>query len=857
MLPTVFLSLEGGDEKFVNQVQRFLPDGLAYFYPRSFANGEQLISAMEERVGQATMFALFASKKSLASPWVGFELDRARIAKIKSPKFRILVIPIDREVTHTDLPAWMREFWISRVGDGPREIARYIRQALVSGPLSYLPGNQIYGRGAMVDRAIGAVGEIVLRTEQTPNVFILAGNNGIGRRTFKRKLLAEGFPGTPELGFGPEFVLPQFADLADLYRALRQEIETDLSMSAIVADMSAFGKASVLTQAEEVAGRLSHFADLGQAVTVVTGNGIYEDKGYLKHWVPELFRQLADDRRIKLVVVTNRLLHENELRAHPNVLQLLVLPLNERDIRTLMIGSASALGVKPELPANEVIRTIGGHPGIARATAALVARKGPAVVNSDPSDLFELQEDVLGESLNFANLNEMQKDVLSVLSWVPQLSGDTLRHVILDRHQVEPKRFADTVSELILVCLVEVSGANYLIASPVRSLFRRLHGYGSQELMTTFSTALRKEWELAKQNDELRAELLDALAYMAALEGGSLPPEFRALLLPSTLQQVVRETYDRGHDDREALNRVVVWGMPAMKMGMDETTREEILSYVVRALSRLGDEKSVEELLDFIDKRGYRSRFYLRAFYIRVHKNDYRDAITHLRKAQEVKKYMKQVVGDLGRCYQRLGMWGPLHDLVTEQKDYIGRNSVLLDVHIGMLIAEGAFDAAERAIRTLRSLANQEVFAEGRVAMLMMRRDQNFKGAQEMLTDLLQRGVSGQAYIRKLRAFAAASAGDFRAAREDAEFLKARVGNHVIQNIEARIKLAQGDPYGAESELKKIGQLTAQDELLLARILDAKANDPATPFSDRGRLRDQATRIRDKNRMLDEYEIER
>ncbi len=97
MLPTVFLSFEGGDEKFVNQVQRFLPDGLAYFYPRSFANGEQLISAMEERVGQATMFALFASKKSLASPWVGFELDRARVEKIKSPKFRILVT----RVSHT------------------------------------------------------------------------------------------------------------------------------------------------------------------------------------------------------------------------------------------------------------------------------------------------------------------------------------------------------------------------------------------------------------------------------------------------------------------------------------------------------------------------------------------------------------------------------------------------------------------------------------------------------------------------------------------------------------------------------------------------------------------------------------
>lgn len=857
MLPTVFLSLEASDENFVAQVQRFLPDGLAYFYPRSFSNGEELISAMEARVGQATMFVLFASKKALSSPWVGFEIDRARVAKIKDPKFRIIVVPVGAQVSHADLPPWMRDYWVDKVGTGPREIARYIRRALISGPLSHLPGNQVYGRGELIDSAVGLIGETVLRTEQTPNVFVFAGNGGIGRRTFNRKFLAEAFPGTPELSFGPDFLLPQFADLADLYRVLRQEMETDLPLSKMAEDLAAFAAASINAQAEEVARRLAHFADLGQAVTIVTGNGIFQDKGYLKDWVPELFRTIAADRRIKLVLVTNRLLHENELRPHPNVLQLGIPRLDDPYIRTLMIGTITGLGVKPELPRTEVIRTIGGHPSIARATAALVARKGPTVINSDPSDVYALQEDVLGESLNFDNLTEIEKDVLSVLSWVPQLGGDTLRQIILARHQVKPEVFAETVSGLILSCLVEVSGANYLISAPVRSLFRRLHGYGSRELMTAFSTALREEWERAKRDDELRAELLDALAYMAAIEGGTLPAEFKALLLPSTLQEVVRETYDRGHDDPEALRRVVNWGSPAMKMAMDETTREEILSYVVRALTRLGEERETEQLLEFFDKRSYRSRFYMRAFYLRVHKGDYRAAIPFLLKAREVRKYMKQVVGDLGRCYQRLGMWKELHKLVEDQAEHIGRNAVLLDVRIGMLIAQGQFDEAHRLIRTLRTLPRQEVIADGRTAMLRMRRDHDYKGAQEMLTDLLQRGSGGQTYIRKLRAFAAAAAGDFRMAREDADFLRSRIGNRGVHSIEARIKLSQGDFDGAERELAKTGPLTAQDELLRARILDARANDISTPFGDRDRLKREADEIRFRNRTLDEYEVER
>lgn len=266
MLPTVFLSLEGGDQDFVARVRRFLPDGLAYFYPRSFLNGEELISAMEERVGQATMFVLFSSRKALASPWVGFEIDRARVAKIKDPKFRILVIPVDSAVTHADLPVWMRDYWVGRVGEGPREIARYIRKALVTGPLSHLPGAQVLGRGGLIDTAVNSIHDVVLRTEQTPNVLVLAGPLGIGRRTFNRRLLTQAFPASPELVFGPEFVLPQFADLADIYRALRQEVETDLPLHSIGEDLRAFSEAALPDQAQEVGRRLAHFAELGQVL---------------------------------------------------------------------------------------------------------------------------------------------------------------------------------------------------------------------------------------------------------------------------------------------------------------------------------------------------------------------------------------------------------------------------------------------------------------------------------------------------------------------------------------------------------------------------------------------------------------
>lgn len=855
-LPTVFLSLAGNDEAFVRRVYNFLPDGLAHFYPESFASGENLISAMEERVDEATMFVFFASKSSLKSCWVGFELDRARLSKIKNPKMQVLVFIIENDVGHDQLPAWMQEYWVRKVGYGSREIARYIRRILITKLLGDFSDNEIYGRGTLIDKARAEIASIIVKTEDTPNVFVLGGNTGIGRRTYSRKMLAEAFPAKPELNFGPEFQLPQFADLADLYRALRQEIETSLSLTAMGRDIRAFSEAPIKEQVKEIVLKLSHFGELGQAVTFVTGNGIFEESGYLKPWAPELFRQLEEDRRSNLVIVSNRLLHDRELRAHPNVLQLLVPPISETDIRTLMIGSMKILGAQPALPSTEILRSIGGHPGIARAASVLVAKKGPIVLDSDPHDLFALQEEYLSESLDFANLSNIEKDVLSILSWVPQLGGDMLRNVILEQHQIEVKKFADAVSGLILACLIEVSGANYQITDPVRTLFRRLHGYGSKQLMTVFSATLNDAWTRALKNDDLRTEILDAIAYMAAIEGGTLPHEFRSLLLPSTLQEVVRNTYDRNHDNPEALRRVVTWGLPAMKMTMDETTREEILSYVVRAQSRLGAEAEAEDLLDFFDKQSYRSRFYLRAFYVRLYKGDHQSAISHLLKARQVRKYMARVIGELAACYQRLGMWPELHNLIREEERYISRNPVLLNVYIGMLIAQNDFVSAEQYIRTLRSFERQEAMADTRTAMIMMKREQDYNGAQELLTNRLQRGSGAQTIVRHLRAIAAASAGDIDTARSDAEFLQSRIPSYKAHDIEARIRLFQGDYDGAERALSGDGDISVKGRLLLARIFDARAADPTTPFSDRERYRREAVEIRDQNRMLDEYEVE-
>jgi hypothetical protein len=853
-LPSVFLSLSGADDDFVARVHAHLPDGLAYFYRKSFLNGENLIAAMEDRVGKSTLFVLFASKNSAQSDWVKFEIDRARTAAITNSKFRILVFPIDREVRVSDLPKWMSSYWIPSAGQSSRDIARYIRNTLIYQGIITSPTGEGYGRGGLVDVEIQDISRSIVENGTAPNVFIFAGVNGIGRRTVARQFLKRAFPAEPDLAQGPEFVLPQFADLDDVYRAIRQEIDQDFSISGFKKDLEAFRTLKVADQVVEIESSIRHFFSLGQAVTFVTSNGIFEDKGHLKPWVSILFSRMQNVHG-KWIIVSNRQAHENELARHKNVIQFSVPPLADADVKSILVAMAPSMNVRPVLPSNDTIRAIGGHPAIAKLASRLLAQHGPKIIEDDPRGLFSIQDDILKESLDVNSLTDAEKEILSVLSWLPSIHGDVLSGIISSRHKLSKTEFANLLSGLILACLVAHSGEDFTISPAIRSMFRRQYGYGAPELRAALSESLKREWAKASQNDQMRASLFDGIVFMSALEGGTLPSELQSLLLPSTIQELVRETYDSGHDDPSALERVVAWGSPALTMRMDETTREEILSYVVRALIRLRDrDTEVEKIVEIFRSKGYRLYHYLQGFYLR-RRGDPRQAIGHFLEARKIRKYVRAVVGELADCYKVLAMWPELRALIKEQSDFIDKNSYLLDIYAGMLLAERNWSEVEGVIRRLRAADRGDGRADTRTASLMMRRDADYAGAAKVLTDVLTKVSGGRDNIRRMRALASANAGDYSTARSDIEILKDRPGGaESAAKIEATIFLGQGDYDSAIASLNKISAQTAQDHMLEARILEAKSSDPNTPLSDRNELRRRAGELRARYGMIDEFD---
>ena len=429
---------------------------------------------MEACVDKASIFVLFASPHSIQSCWVKFEMDRARLAQIRRANFKVLVFPLSPDVTQAMLPAWMRNYWIPKAGYGPRDIARYIRTVLSSPPIA--PASlsvPIIGRGHLLDTATQYLMEAVARTQQSPNVFSFAGIAGIGRRTFSRFFVEQAFPALPNLKYGPELNLPQFADLADLYRGLREHIESSLLFSDFEKSSAIFREMSIEDQVVEVVNSLRYFADLGQAVFVITGSGLFEDAGDPKVWVNLLFKVLSVEKEIRLCLVSNRQLRAEDLRHWINVLQIYVPPLKDPDIRALMTATSTAFAMDAIYPSDPLIRSIRGHAQIAKAAVRLISQKGVQFFERDPLPLFSIQDEILSENLEVGLLDDTQQEILCILSWVPQLFGALIQNILRTHISLATADFTKALDNLILGCLVHVTESNYMISPAIRQMFRR------------------------------------------------------------------------------------------------------------------------------------------------------------------------------------------------------------------------------------------------------------------------------------------------------------------------------------------------------------------------------------------------
>lgn len=828
-----------------------LPTGLAYFYQKSFENGKRLLEEMERTVQDALVFVLFASKIGQQSPWVGFEIDQARLQQIQKKNHRILVFPTDREVGLSDLPEWLRSHWIARAGWSAPDIARYITGVLLEPNVGVSPGAvRVIGRGKTLDRLEQIAADNYARTRVSPNVYFLTGFRGIGRRTFASYYIRNALAADANLAFGPTLPLSASADLVDLFQALRTEITPVLPADVALKERQAFENLSLDTQIAEIIRLIRHFSTLGQAVTFVSAGGFFEDRGDPKEWVIPLLSGVPNTATIFLI--SNRQIPPEVIQSIGNVVQMRIEELDDKDIRALMIRTAERLRVQNFSVSDELVRAIGGHADVANAAVRLSAIKGVHILERDPRQLFNIQTTILGENIEGNALTEPQKKILSLLSWVPGLNGDLLEKVLIS-DGLTSEEFIISIENLILGCLVVATGSSFSISPAIRFVFRRFN-ITPPTLLKKFSQQLSREWKAAETKGEFRNDLFEAFVFMHALEGAALPPELLPLLTPGTLVDVLRENYARGKDDPKILEQVIRWGKLSDQMKMSEATREEVLSTVARANIRLGKYSDADKIINAMSSKGYRSVPFLRGHSFRRQRN-YAKAIDLLVEATRDRKLNRSAVHELALAYKKSGRLNELRKLLTKHEELIRDSAMFADFQIGVDLARNDLVAAEQAINRLRRMPDDTGQSDLRLAQLLMRR-QNFKEANQLLTRLIGRDGSDNLRIRSIRAVCAARDGDFKMAQQDIDFVSEfPAWSDALAHLKASLLIEQKRPGEARKLLDAIATKGPEEWILFARALDSEADLPDTLLVDAQELRRRAAEIRAQYNFALEYDF--
>jgi tetratricopeptide (TPR) repeat protein len=837
----VFLSLSGTDAPFVRRVYEKLPRGVAHFYEKSFENGLALTEQMRKCVNESAIFVLFASRAALKSNPVQYEISLAKIQQAKSEKHRILIFKVSDDVSIEDFPDWMTSFFIDSHTYNENDIARIITDEL----LNLISGNDsvgiTVGRGGDVDNLVLEVSNHLVEMGGTPNIFYIYGLNGIGRRTFLREFISKVRSVLPNLRHGPVIALPEHASLFDLFRSLYVDANPSTGPEALAAIFDNFRAANQDQQVQKLIESASHFSRIGQAVTIVSSNGFHEESGEIKTWVRDFVKAVPQEQFV--FIVSNRQIRFEELSELPGVISYRVPEITDGNVQSLMQLSATAAGVKNFKVSKDLIKSIGGHPGLAKSTVRLAKAKGAYILERDPSQIFRIQDSIIGEIIQPENLSGTELRILNILGWLPSLGGDLLELIACDDGSIDSAEFLASLESLRESCLIVPVENEFHISPSVRMAFRRRNPT-PPELIQSMSSVLKSEWDQRAAAGEFREDLFDAFIYMHALEGKSLPKEFRVLLGPATLLDVIKQSYAFGREEeaKEAFERVVKWGESASEMQMDDSAREDLMATVTRSHIRLRQYREAEDVAKRMAAYGFRSVNFLRGYSLRKQKK-YTEAIPYLEQAIKVRKQMRASVHELALCYKNTNSNRKLSAIISQHEDMFSDSALFVDFKVGVFLSKGQIQDAEDAIGQLDKLADAGSLADRRRVQIFMRTGQ-YPEAKALIEKIIKWNGEDNFRNRALLAEILAHSGDLDAAERELKSLVRFVGRQDdSERVRAIVYLAAGKPKRALEVLERIDERSGSDQILLARIYDALSREEQD-ISKSEALRRDAARLR-------------
>ncbi len=704
---TVFLSYSSADEGFVTRVASRLGRGKVLFDKFSFQPGEDFRESIRQGLDDSSQLVLFASRDSLLSSWVKFELDEAEMRRVAGKMRRITAMIIDKRSTVADLPQWMNRALIRHV-ENPETAARIISRWQLE-ELHSTQRKIFLGREKDLTSLEGIL--VPLGRRDTPKVLLVHGLQGVGRFT----LGTHAAKNILSLDVGPEIELQDGDTIDALFLRLLDQIAPVYLKAEFEKTIAWFGGASPEDRYKEIARLIDVAGNINEAVFIREQGIFFDDNGELTEDAKGIFRALTPFSKAFVVLVQRRRPRIDVIQSIKNAAVHRVDPLSKEATTRLLTLELQQVGLdltKEQI--DKLAQHVNGYPPAVKFAVTLVLEYGVDAILSDTRTLNNLLEGTFTPILRRLNLGQKESEVLKLLNRSTGLPLPAISN-ILNRPEVD---IAGTVMHLVDLNLLVLSADNYTLSAPLRIAVDRVFGALTNEEYERVAKSLSA---LYWNDDELLPPLAIVDATIEALARTDSPDlkKFSTVLLPSQLLKAGWKTYyDAWRSDKErAWATSVKLADAVLKSTRNPDLIQDALSLKCHAHIRRNEWRLAEGVINQLRAKGLRDQFYLHGF-LEWKRGNFKEAIAAFDAAMRAGINNRSVLRNLAHSHFMEGHLEEASELITKVNQRFPGDKFAIDLAAQIAINQHDYQTAEMLIQALSDVDREDRVSHRKAALL-------------------------------------------------------------------------------------------------------------------------------------------
>jgi tetratricopeptide (TPR) repeat protein len=695
-----FLSHSHHDEAIVHAVAQQVGRAFVTIDTAAFKASDELIRAIEQAVRDSAIFVFFASRHSLGSAFVTFELSEARYRQAISRVRKLLVVRLDDRLQISDLPEWMQHN-VTITSHSARPIARVIRGAIDEMVADEQSG---YFVGRASEGAALQAAFVPPDASADVSVVTVRGLPGIGRRTLLQRVAKDTLfierllVVRVQVGDNVNSITAKLADLVEPVITAEDTLTMTRQIQAMASEIAC----------ERFASEVGQALQLKELVVLYDEGGALDEDGSPTDEIVALLREVTKlpDRLIALVTNRRPRFHGiPDLEESPIVD---VGPLHESEVRQLLalMARANKLCFTPEATASLAAQAKGYPPSVT-ALVELAVRYGADLAASSTSWGPDYYPRPLTRYLAklARTLDSTDLRMAAILA-----RNSPLPLTVLAQFALDGQTAAKALRRLIDISLVIPDPATswYRISDPVTDYIDRHFPACTVEDYGLLADELDKFLD-EDRNTGAYLELSRVL-YRALVHAGK-DQRPRAHALVADWLRLAEEYYHQ-RDYKRALTLAT--------MANEEVPSHQSLSWVVRANVKLGNYDSARSSIDAMRDYGQsRDANFLQGFLER-NRGNYQAAVGYYERAQRAGRSGLGLERDLAECYFQLGDFVKADQFIQSAQRRQPDNRYVLSLRIK--IACGRSDeATARRLLPLLEEVDSPAFAAHRRSRVELR----------------------------------------------------------------------------------------------------------------------------------------